>query len=88
MALFTFVLEFAGGTYASQLRARSARRAVTLYRSELVRNKAVSSLSVRRRLSDALSAERPVALDSVRNVWCCSTSVGKKFALLNIVATA
>ena len=87
MPLFTFVLEFAGGTYISQLRAHSVARAVTLYTSELVRNKAVSTLSVRKRLADALSAERPLAVDSVRNVWCCSTSVGGKFALLNVVAT-
>jgi hypothetical protein len=70
------------------LEPRSARRAVTLYASELVRNKAVLTLATRKRLADALSVENPVAIDGVRNVWCCSTSIGKKFALLNIVATA
>jgi len=88
MPLFTFVLEFTGGTYISQLRARSTRQAVSLYTSELVRNKELSTGSVRKRLADALVAEKPVAIDGVRNVWCCSASVGRSFALLNIVATA
>src|SRR5690348_7189243 len=39
------------------------------------------------RTADNLSLERPVALEGVRRVWCCSTSVRGKVALLNIVAT-
>jgi hypothetical protein len=88
MPLFTFVLEFSGGTYISQFGACTARGALTLYASELVRNNAVSTLSARKHLADALSAEKLVRLDGVRSVWCCSTLVGRKFALLNIVATA
>lgn len=88
MALFTLVLEFDGGTYISQFRAPSVHRAVAEYRSRLVRDKVVSALSVRRRLADALSAESPVAIEGVRSVWCCSTSIGRKLALLSIVATA
>jgi hypothetical protein len=88
MALFRLVLEFDGGTYISQFRAPSVQRAVVEYTSRLMRDKVVSSLSVRQRLADALSAESPVAIEGVRNIWCCSTSIGKKFALLNIVATA
>jgi len=88
MALFTFILEFDGGTYFSQFRAASVRGAVSQHASHVVRNRAVAVASVRRRLADGLSPEKPGALDGARNVWCCSTSVGKKFALLNIVATA
>jgi hypothetical protein len=88
MALFTLLLEFDGGTYISQFRAPSVHRAIAQYPSRLMRDKVVSSLPVRRRLVDALSAESPVGIQGVRNVWCCSTSIGKKFALLNIVATA
>ena len=87
MALFTFVLEFDGGTYISQSSARSAGRAVAQYASDLVRNEAISTLPIRRTLSQDLKAAHPVAIEGVRNVWCCSSSVSKKFALLNIVAT-
>ena len=58
------------------------------YGARLLRDKAVAKLPVRRRLWDALSAENPVAIKGVRNVWRCSASIGKKLALLNVVATA
>ncbi len=88
MALFTFVLEFDGGTDISQFRAASPRRAVSQYPSHLLRNKAVSTPAVRRRIADALLAEKPVAIEGVRNVWCCSASIGERLALLKIVAQA
>jgi len=88
MALFTFLLEFDGGTYISQFRAPSARRAVAQYSAHLVRNTAVPTRALRRRLANALSAEQPVAIEGGRNVWCCSASIGKRLALLNVVATA
>jgi len=87
MPLFTFGLEFDGGTHISQFRATSLFRAVEEYGAQLLRDKAVAKLAVRRRLSEALSAENPVAIKGVRNVWCCSVSIGKKLALLNVVAT-
>jgi hypothetical protein len=88
MPLFTFVLEFDGGTHISQFRATSLFRAVEEYGAQLLRDKAVATLPVRRRLSEALSSENPVAIKGVRNVWCCSASIGKKLALLNVVASA
>src|SRR6476661_5474213 len=88
MPFFTFVLEFDGGTHISQFRAASLFRAVEEYGAQLLGDKAVAKLPVRRRLSKALAAENPVAIKGVRNVWCCSASIGKKLALLNVVATA
>jgi hypothetical protein len=88
MALFTLILEFDGGTYISQFRAASVVRVVARYPSQLLSNRAVFTLAVRKRLAAAFSAENPVAIEGVRNVWCCSASIGKRFALLNIVATA
>jgi hypothetical protein len=88
MALFTVVLEFDGGTYISQFRATSAHNAAIKHAVHLMGNKEMSTLANRRRLADRLSAEQLFAIEGVRNVWCCSASVGKKFALLNIVATA
>ena len=87
MAPFTCMLEFDGGTYISQFRAKSANRAVAMYATEVLDNGAISKLPIRRKLSEAIALEKPVAIDGVRNVWCCSTIVGKRLALLNIVAT-
>ena len=88
MALFTVVLEFDGGTYISQFRSASVRAAVEKHAFQLIGNKGMSTLANRRRLADRLSVDQPVAIEGIRNVWCCSASVGKKFALVNIVATA
>jgi hypothetical protein len=75
MPLFTFVLEFDGGTHISQFRATSLFRAIEEYGAQLLRDKAVAKLPVRQRLSEALSAGNPVAIKGVRNVWCCSASI-------------
>lgn len=88
MAIFTVILEFGGGTYISQFRARSAQRASANHAAYLVGIKGMSTPATRRRLADRLSQERPVAVQGVHNVWCCSASLGKKLALVNIVATA
>ena len=88
MPLFTFVLEFDGGTHISQFRAASVVRAVHEYGDQLLRDKAVAKMAVRKRLSAAFSAENPVAIKGMRNVWNCSASIGQKLAILNLVATS
>ncbi|HTD22542.1 MAG TPA: hypothetical protein VK738_07800 [Terriglobales bacterium] len=88
MALFTVILEFDGGTYISQFRAASAQTAAVKHAAQLVGNEAVGRLATRKRIAHGLSSDRPVAIEGVRNVWCCSISIGKRFALVNIVATS
>ena len=88
MALFTVVLEFDGGTYVSQFKAASASAAAVKHAAHLISFNAMSTPSNRKRLADRLSLEQPVAIQGIRNVWCCSASVGRKFALVNIVATS
>jgi len=60
MPLFTFVLEFDGGTHISQFRAASVVRAVHEYGGQLLRDKAVAKMPTRRRLSEAFSAKKRV----------------------------
>ena len=88
MALFTVVLEFGGGTYISQFKAASAHAAAIKHAAHLISIKGMSTPSDRKRLAERLSLEQPVAIQRIRSVWCCSASVGRKFALVNIVATA
>jgi 3-deoxy-D-manno-octulosonic-acid transferase len=88
MAFFTVVLEFSGGTYISQFKAASAHAAAVKHAAHLISIKGMSTSSDRKRLSDRLSQEQPIRIQGIRNVWCCSASVGRKFALVNIVATA
>jgi hypothetical protein len=88
MALFTVILEFDGGTYISQFHASSRKNAAMKHSAHLVGIKGMSTPATRRRLADRLSSEVPVAIDGIRRVWCCSASVQKRLALVNIVATA
>ena len=88
MALFTVVLEFDGGTYVSQFKASSAHAAAVKHAAHLITIKGMSTPLDRKRLADRLSLEEPIAIQGIRNVWCCSASVGRRFALVNIVATA
>ena len=88
MALFTVVLEFGGGTYISQFKAASPHAAAVKHAAHLIGINGMCTPLDRKRLSDRLSLEQPVPIQGIRNVWCCSASVGRKFALVNIVATA
>jgi hypothetical protein len=88
MALFTVILEFDGGTYISQFHASSSKKAAMKHSAHLVGIKGMSTPATRRRLADRLLSEVPVAIDGIRRVWCCSASVRKRLALVNIVATA
>lgn len=88
MALFTVLLEFDGGTYISQFRAPSVGAAARMHATDLSANEAVGGLQTRRSLARYLRTEVPVAIAGVRNVWCNCATVGGKFALVNIVATA
>jgi len=88
MALFTVILEFGDGTYISQFKAASANAAAVKHAAHLIGVKGMCTPSNRKRLADCLSLEQPIAIQGIRNVWCCSASVGRKFALVNIVATA
>jgi hypothetical protein len=88
MALFTVILEFNGGTYISQFRASSPQDAAVKHADHVVRLNGMSTPMNRRRLADRLSVETPVPIEGVRKVWCCTASVGRKLALVNIVATA
>jgi hypothetical protein len=88
MALFTVILEFEGGTYISQFQASSPNDAAVKHADYLVGLRKMSTPTIRKRLADSLSQDTPIAIEGIRHVWCCSASVGRKFALVNIVATA
>ena len=88
MALFTVILEFDGGTYISQFHASSPKNAAMKHSANLIGTKGMSTPRIRRRLAEQLTSELPIAIHGIRRVWCCSASVGKRLALVNIVATA
>ena len=88
---FTIILEFEGTTTVSQFSARNVGEA---YRSWFQGLKAPGRYGLdanqAERLASALSFDGlrpPTPLASTENVWCTTAHAGKKFALLNFVAT-
>ena len=91
MALYTFFLEYRGGTYIAQVRASSPTAGVRKWAKSLD-YEAVEGMS--REAKEELvrylheGVERPVPIDGVQRTWCCTASPGDHFALINFVETA
>ena len=88
MPLYTIVLEHMGGTYVTQVTARSttgalrewARRASLLGIPNITRARAAV-------LQKSPDFFEPVAISGTLNVWCTSAIVAGELALFNIVMT-
>ena len=88
MPLYTFVLEFRGGTYISQFEGATAQDAAKFWATKLKTKEIAYFRKKHRKLLLArLRENSPVELDSVKNVWCETFLIGKHLALLNIIQT-
>jgi hypothetical protein len=70
MRLFTFVAEYKGGTYVSQVKAANLKVALKVWARELD-PKAISGFGqvIHKRVIEECKEEIPVALNEVTNVW-------------------
>jgi hypothetical protein len=91
MALYTFVMEYLGGTYMAQVRARSVAQACVNWARSLEaaeiqglgpRGHQELVVQMTERMTDA------VPLDGLENAWCHSALPRGRFALINIIQTA
>ena len=89
MALYTILLDYAGGTYVAQTKAMSEGEALDSWIAKLGSGGIGEgpSVEVANAFQD-LGAGRPRPLEGVTSVWC-SSAVGKQgLALVNIVKTS
>ena len=90
MALYTFIMEFLGGTYIGQIRSPSVYSACVKW-AETIDVAGVKGLGPRgqRRLVTEMQDDvnRPVPLDDVTNAWCTGALIHGHSALINIVRT-
>jgi len=88
--LFTFFVEYKGGTYTSQIYASSVELAVKKWIADEMANIAKLSGTSPLCFEKDFGVEEVVAvkLDQCVNVWCITRSVDGKFLLVNVVATA
>jgi hypothetical protein len=88
MALYTFILEFNGGTYISQVRSSSLKSAVKKWGRQFT-NDSTTGLSAfqKKVLVDKLVIDSPTPIEVISKVWCLTASVRGKPALVNLVQT-
>lgn len=88
MPLYTFFLEYRGGTYVSQVRARSSRLATRVWSGRLIEMKIPGlGASSKKNLVEKILADTPTALDGLKNIWCSSTIVRGHLALVHFTLT-
>ena len=89
MPLYTFIMEYAGGTYISQVRAASPKAAVGRWARELpadeIRDFGPASQA---RLVREVAEEVLTPVEGLSNVWCVATLIRGQLALINFVHTA
>lgn len=90
MKLFTVVLDFDGGTYVSQTRARTIAELSVRIAADIDWDAVLgrSRRDARRRYCAALSESEPVPVAGLVSVWCLSALFGRKVAVVHVVQTA
>jgi hypothetical protein len=87
MPLFTFFLEYKGGTYISQVRAQSYKSAPKVWAEKLDLS-VISQLErdFKRKLQESVDGETPTPLKGIDKTWCCSLLTLKE-TLVHFVQT-
>jgi hypothetical protein len=88
MPLYTFVLDFDGGTYISQVKAPSTTSACVKWAEELdiADLKGVGRKS-KESLVNQMKVEEPQLLNGLSNAWCVTAALRGGLALINIIQT-
>jgi hypothetical protein len=85
--LYTFFLDYKGGTYVSQVRASSPLKALTIW-GEALNHTQVDGLSrsAKKKLTAEIN-EPPTLLEGVKNTWCYSALLRGHLALIHFTLT-
>lgn len=88
MPFYTFIMEYAGGTYISQVKASSPKSACVKAAQSLDASQ-VSGLGPRSKesLIEQMKEDAPVPLSGLLNAWCKSALIRGEYALINLVQT-
>ena len=88
MPLYTFIMEYSGGTYVSQVKASSPRSACIKWARNLdVSQVGALSLKSKDSLIEQMKTELPAPIDGMSNVWCAAALLRGGLALINFVRT-
>jgi hypothetical protein len=88
MPFYTFIMEYAGGTYISQVKAPSEKSACIKWAQRLDMDHVKGlGLKGKESLIDQMREESPVPLEGISNAWCTGALIRGKSALINLVQT-
>lgn len=88
MALYTFILEYSGGTYMAQVHAASPKAAMKKWGQTLDISQIYGMNEDRKgALMQEIDSGKLILLGGMLNVWCTSAVVNDELALLHIVKT-
>lgn len=89
MSLYTFIMQYRGGTYIKQVSDRSKESAMRKWLRELdIKNvKEFSEADKQKLILDDFSDEAPIPITGCKNTWCFGLRTSKELALVNFVLT-
>lgn len=88
MHVFTVLLDYAGGTYTSQVSASDECDALRQWTANLSAESSAGEVSDEVATAFAATNDQPVQLDGLVSAWCASASAKNGLALVNIVRTS
>jgi len=88
MRTFTIILEYSGGTYISQYRGRSPRKALQLWAKLEPAKLSMLDGGITPELLARATDQPPTPLDGLVGVWSVTAADDSELALVTIVATA
>jgi len=87
--LYTFILEYRGGTYISQVRAVNYKTAPQVWAEQLdLTGIAKPEKNFRDKLFASINSDKPTPIDGVAKTWCCSLIYVKQQSLVHFIQTA
>lgn len=90
MPLYTFILDYEGGTCIAQVKSRSLKSAPLLWATTLEEGEVFTykhGAKCKAELIEAVKNNTPVVFNGLQNAWCMSARIQNKFALINFVLT-
>ena len=88
MPLYTFIMEYAGGSYVSQVKASSPKSACVKWAREL-NGSAVEGLDQRSKsaLVKEMNEGKPTPIKTTLSVWCTTALIRGKVAIITLIQT-
>ena len=88
MPFYTFIMDYAGGTYISQVNAASEKSACVKWAQKLELSQ-IQRLGPKGQaaLIQKMKNDPPVALNGTFNAWCTGAFIRGEYALINLVQT-